>query len=130
MARPRKIKHPIGLDVALRFYLPKKRPEHRRKIFRAWRRTCLKANLKREPTEHETEADARLFREPEFDAANCRFGFWDLLKDFVPVYQKENRRKKAQIAAAKRWSKKSEKSHRRDFCRSNLCRASENLRQA
>jgi len=109
MGRPAKIKRPIGLDVALRFYLPKKRPEHRRKIFHAWRVVILRANLKREPTDHETEADARLFREPDFDAANCRFGFWDSLKEFVPGYQKENRIKKAQSAAVVRWSKKSEK---------------------
>jgi hypothetical protein len=95
--------------VALRFYLPKKRPEHRRKFFRAWRLVILRANHKREPTDLEIEADLALFREPNFDAANYQFGFWDSLKDFVPVYQKENRRKKAQIAAAKRWSKKSEK---------------------
>jgi hypothetical protein len=109
MARPGKIKHPIGLDVALRFCLHQKRPEHRRKIFHAWRLAILRANLKREPTDLEIETQLALFREPDFDAANCPFGFWDLLKDFVPVYQKENRRKKAQIAAAKRWSKKSEK---------------------
>lgn len=105
MARPRKIKHPIGLDVGLRFYLPKKRPEHRRKIFRAWRVTILRATLKQEPTDQEIEAQIKLFREPDFDAANCPFGFWDLLKDFVPVYQKENRIKKAQSAAVIRWSK-------------------------
>ena len=105
MARPGKIKHPIGLDVALRFYLPQKRPEHRRKIFRAWRVTILRATLKREPTDQEIEAQIKLFREPDFDAANCPFGFWDLLKEFVPVYQKENRRKKAQYAANIGWSK-------------------------
>ena len=105
MGRPGKIKRPVGLDAALRFTLLQKRPEHRRKIFRAWRLTLLRATLKREPADQEMEAQIQLFREPDFDAANCPFGFWDLLKDFVPVYQKENRRKKAQSAAVIRWSK-------------------------
>lgn len=108
MSRPGKIKHPIGLEVALRLVLRKKRPEDRMKIFREWRRTILRAELKREPTDEDMEAQIKLFREPNFDAANCRPGFWDMLKDFVPVFHKENRRKKAQIAASTRWSKKSE----------------------
>ena len=61
--------------------------------------------LKREPTDQEIEAQIKLFREPNFDATNCPFGFWDSLKEFVPVYQKENRIKKAQSAAVIRWSK-------------------------
>jgi hypothetical protein len=105
MGRPRKIKRPIGLDVGLRLALPEKRPEQRWKIFCAWRQAILRTTLKREPTDQEIEAQIKLFREPNFDAANCPFGFWDLLKDFVTVFHKENRRKKAQCAAAARWSK-------------------------
>ena len=80
------------------------------KIFREWRRVNLRATFKREPTDLEVVEEIKLFRLPNFDGANCPFGFWDSLVDFVPLYHKENRRKKAQIAAAKRWSKKSEKS--------------------
>jgi len=109
MGRPGKNKHPIGLEVGLRLVLRKKRPEDRMKIFREWRRTILRATLKREPTDQEMETQIKLFREPNFNAANCPFGFWDALSDFVPIFQKENRTKKAKIAAAKRWSKKSEK---------------------
>lgn len=105
MGRPGKIEHPVGLEVALRMVLRKKRPEDRMKIFREWRRTVLRATLKREPTDREMEAQIKLFRKPEFDAANCRFGFWDELKDFVPAFHKENRTRKAQLAASKRWSK-------------------------
>jgi len=105
MGRPAKIKRPIGLDTALLKTLPEKRPEHRRKIFRAWRVLSLGANLKREPTEEEIEAQMKLFQGPDFDAANLHPFFWDSLKDFVPVYEKENRRKKAQSAAVIRWSK-------------------------
>ena len=75
------------------------------KIFREWRRAILRAVLKREPTDQETETQIKLFRGPDFDAANCPFGFWEMMKDFVPDFHKENRRKKAQIAAEKRWSK-------------------------
>ncbi len=107
MGRPGKVKHPIGLEVALRVVLGKKRVEDRMKIFREWRRTVLRARLKREPTDDEVEGEIKLCRLPGFDAANCPFGFWDALKDFVPVFHKENRRKKAQTAAAKRWSQKS-----------------------
>lgn len=109
MGRPGKIKRPIRLEVALRYTLRKKRPEDRMKIFREWRRTILRAELKREPTDQEIEAQIKLFREPDFDAANTPDGFWDCLHDFVRVFHQENRRKKAQIAAVKRWSKKSEK---------------------
>lgn len=109
MGRPRKLKHPVVLEVALRLALPKKRPEDRMKIFREWRRSYLTATLKREPTDQELEDEIKLFRGLDFDGANCRFGFWDTLIDFVPVFHKENSSKKAHIAAATRWSQKSGK---------------------
>ena len=109
MGRPRKIERPIGLEECLRRLLPKTRPEDRMKIFREWRRVNLRATFKREPTDREVVEEIKLFREPNFDAANCPFGFWDSLTDFVPVYHKENRIKRARTAATKRWSKKSDK---------------------
>ena len=109
MGRPGKIKYPVGLEVALRKVLGKKRPEDRMKIFREWRRTVLRARLKREPTDEEVEAEIKICRRPNFDAANCPLGFWDALSDFVPVFHKENRTRKAQAAAIKMWSKKSKK---------------------
>ena len=109
MGRPAKIKRPVGLDAALLRILRGKRSEDRLKIFRAWRMAILQATFKREPTDEEIQAEFQLFRKPDFDAANLNPFFWDSLKDFVPAYQKENRIKKARIAAAKRWSKKNEK---------------------
>jgi len=105
MGRPGKIKFPIGLDEWLRRILPKKRPEDRMKIFREWRRLNLRAKFNREPTDQEIEEEIKMFRERKFDPSNYVFGFWDSLTDFVPVYHKENRRKRAQFAADKRWSK-------------------------
>ncbi len=107
MGRPKKIKRPIGLDVALRFILKKKRPEDRMKIFREWRRKYLMAKFKREPTEQEVEDEIKLIR--EHDAANFPFGFADSLKDFVPEFHKQNRIKRARTAANGRWSKESDK---------------------
>ena len=104
MGRPPKIKSPVGLDAALRVCMRKKRVEHRQEIFRAGR-TVLIARLKREPTGEEIDAELRLYREPNFDAANCTPGFWEYLPEFVPVYEKQKRLKKAQCAASKRLSK-------------------------
>lgn len=109
MGRPRKLKHPVVLEVALRLALPKKRPEDRMKIFREWRRSYLTATLKREPTDQELEDEIKLFRGLDFNAANLHPFFWEVLKDFVPVFHKENSSKKAHIAAATRWSRKSGK---------------------
>jgi hypothetical protein len=109
MGRPGKTKFPIGLDEWLRRLLPKKRPEDRMKIFREWRRVNLRAKFKREPTDQEVEEEIKSIRERKFGPSNYVFGFGDSLMDFVPVFHKENRRKKAQTAANKRWSKKSEK---------------------
>jgi hypothetical protein len=111
MGRPRNIKRPVGLDVSLRRVLRMmKRPEDRMKCFREWRRVYLSTKFKREPTDQEVEDEIKLFRDPSFDGANCRFGFWDSLADFVPDFHRDNRRKRAQIAAAARWSKKIKKS--------------------
>ena len=116
MGRPAKITRPIGLDVSLRRVLRMiNRPEDRMKCFREWRRAYLRAKFKREPTDQEVEDEIKLFREPGFDGANCRFGFWDSLADFVPEFHKQNLSKRGQTAANKRWSKKVIKSPWRDF---------------
>jgi hypothetical protein len=109
MGRPKKVQFPLGLDDWLRRMLPKKRPEDRMKIFREWRRLNLRAKFKREPTDQEVEEEIKLIRERKFDPSNYVFGFGDSLMDYVPEFHKQNRIKRAQIAAAKRWSKKSEK---------------------
>jgi hypothetical protein len=105
MGRPKKIKHPVGLADFLRIVLPEKRPELRRKIFREWRRKILAAEFKREPTDQEVDAEIKGFHEGKYSAAFIRFGFADSLKDFVPAFHQENRRKKARLAASARWAK-------------------------
>jgi hypothetical protein len=105
MGRPGKTKSPIGLDEWLRRMLPEKRPEDRMKIFREWRRLNLRATLKHEPTDQEVEEEIKLVRERKFGPANYVFGYGDSLRDFVPIFHKENRRKKAQSAAVISWSK-------------------------
>lgn len=109
MGRPKKLKPPVGLDEALRKFLPNKKLEDRMKIFREWRRVNLRVKSQREPTDQEIVEEIKLFRKPDFDAANLNPIFWNRLKDFVPVYHKENRIIKARNAANKRWSKKNEK---------------------
>ena len=104
MARPEKIKHPVGLDEFLRRLFPKKRPELRQKIFREWRRTILTAEYKRAATDQEVDAELKLFREGKLSAAFYKFGFADSLNDYVPVYLQEIRVKKASNAATARWS--------------------------
>jgi DNA-directed RNA polymerase specialized sigma subunit len=110
MGRPKKPKFPVELDALLRVALRPKRTEDRMKIFREWRRTELRAELKREPTDQEVAAEIQLIRDRKFHTANQIFHFSESIKDFVPGFEKENRRKKAQIAAKAKWSKKSEKS--------------------
>jgi hypothetical protein len=113
MGRPRKIKSPMGLDDWLRRMLPEKRPEDRMKIFREWRRLNLRTTLKREPSDQEIADEIEIIR--GLDAFNYPFGFGDSLRDFVPEFHKQNRINRAQAAANKRWSKKSEKKSLRDF---------------
>jgi hypothetical protein len=107
MARPKKIRFPIGLDEWLRCVLPKRRPEDRMKIFREWRRNFLTTSLKRPPTGQELESEIALIRGIKFDEGNRIHDWAYSLKDFLPDLAKANRRKRAQIAAEKRWSKKS-----------------------
>jgi hypothetical protein len=110
MGRPKNRKFPVELDALLLIALPMKRLEDRMKIFREWRRTELRAELKREPTDQEVAAEIQLIRDWKFHNPNQMFRLTEALRDFVPEFEKENRRKKAQIAANAKWSKKSEKS--------------------
>jgi len=111
MARPRKLKFPIGLDDWLRLALRGKRLEDRWKIFKEWRRSYLRITLKREPTESEFELEIKKWKEAEiFDSTQIMVWSDNLRMDFLPKYRKENRIKRAGIAAEKRWSKKNKKS--------------------
>jgi hypothetical protein len=115
MARPKKIKFPIGLDEWLRRVLPKTRPEVRMKIFRELRRSILRADLKRPPTEQELVSDIALIRATKFEQGNRIYEWAYCLRDFVPEFHKQNRIARAKVAAVSRWSKKSEKSTCSDF---------------
>lgn len=108
MARPKKSEFPICLERFLLVALPRKRPEDRMKIFREWARGNLWMRLGRQPSEEEFDI--------EFDGW-CKKQFSNLmfvdmlasnLKEFVPRFTAENRKRRAQNAAAKRWSKKSQ----------------------
>jgi hypothetical protein len=105
MARPRKVKGPLTLEEWLRIILRKKRPEDRMKIFREWCRFILRVRFNREPTDPEIQEEFKLIRERKFEDPNYTWSLGDSLKEFVPVFHKENSRKKAQSAAAIRWSK-------------------------
>ncbi|HYV28078.1 MAG TPA: hypothetical protein VFA77_11125 [Candidatus Eisenbacteria bacterium] len=94
------------MEEFLRAALKKKRPEDRMKIFREWRRSCLRKILNREPTDQELEDEIKMIRETKFGDPYQAEDWAYLLRDFVPVFHKENRIKKARLAATKRHSKK------------------------
>ena len=116
MARPKKIKFPIELDEFLRLVLPQKRLEDRIKIYREHLRTGLTpdGNAVIHRSDDEVSAliqmkRARKFNEEQYECAA------EMLRNFLPQYEAENRKKRAQIAAAKRWSKENgEKTHRKN----------------
>jgi hypothetical protein len=111
MARPRKFKFPIRLEDWLRLALRGIRPEDRWKIFKEWRRAYLKITLKREPTESEFELEIKKWQAIEiYDSTQIMVWTDNLRMDFLPKYRKENRIKRAGIAAEKRWSNKNKKS--------------------
>src|ERR1035437_703454 len=100
MPRPRKREYPLKLDEWLRIALRGIRLEDRWNIFRAWRRWYLIFELKRKPTDQEVEADIKKFQQFEFRLSNQEMNWIDNLKyDFLPIYRKENRIKRAQTAS-------------------------------
>ena len=107
MARPIKNKLPINLDAWLRVVLRGKRPEDRFKIFREWRRSYLRQTLNREPTDSEFENGVDKWKKHEFWLSYVEMRWIDNIRlDFLPQFHKENRVKRARIAADKRWTKK------------------------
>ena len=112
MVRPRKLKIPFKLNDWLRLALhgKKKRPEDRWKIFREWRRWCLKDTLKRDPTDDELESEIRQWQGYEFYHTNREWGWSDnLTLDFLPIYTKEQKTKRAKAMAAGTWSEENRK---------------------
>src|SRR5262249_24398885 len=101
MGRPRKITFPVSLEKWLHVCMPRKRLEDRMKIFREWRRFSLRVQFKREPTDQEIEDDIKLIRETKFKEGDRIHDWAFCLKDFLPVFHKENRRIRAQTAATK-----------------------------
>jgi hypothetical protein len=112
MARPRKIEFPIGLDEMLRIALPKKRPEDRMQIFREWARSNLTVKLWRQPTDEEFQADFELWCKKQFKEMLFVNDIAAFLKAFVPHFSAANRKRRAQMAATKRWSNKDIKKKR------------------
>ncbi len=128
MGRPRKVEYPIRLQEMLRIILRDKRPEDRMKIFREYQRYYLNANLRRQPSEDELEAEIKKWQDTEIYGLNP--GFIDNLKfDFLPKYLKENRSKRGEllpIAAGQKMKKLLDSF----FYGPILNQASENLSQA
>jgi hypothetical protein len=110
MPRPRKLVYPLKLEEWLRIALRGIRLEDRMNICRAWRRWYLIFLIKRKPTEQEVDEDIKNFQQLEFCLSNQEMKWIDSLRhDFLPLYRRENRIKRAQVAATKRWSKKNSK---------------------
>ncbi|HTB82961.1 MAG TPA: hypothetical protein VK742_04840 [Candidatus Sulfotelmatobacter sp.] len=106
MGRPRKIKFPIELDEFLRLALPKRRLEDRLKIYREHLRTdlALDGNTVIHRSDDEIIAlikmkRLRKFSEDQYECARR------MLLNFLPQYEANNRKQRAQNAAAKRWGK-------------------------
>jgi hypothetical protein len=106
MARPRKIKFPIELDEFLRLALPKKRFEDRIKIYREHLRTGLASdgNTVIHRSKDEIIALIQMKRARKFNEEQYKCAA-EMLLNFLPWYERENRKRRAQIAAAKRWGK-------------------------
>jgi len=77
------------------------------KIFREFAKMNLWVRMGREPTDEESSQDLEKWCKKEFYSGIDWLS--DSLKEFVPKFSAENRKKRAQIAASKRWSKKVEK---------------------
>ena len=105
MPRPKKATLPASLETILRVTFRQKRPEDRMKIFQEWSRVNLWAKLGRQPTDEEFHTDFELWCQKPFNNP----AYIDMvvmnLKEFAPKFSAENRKKRAQIAATKRWSK-------------------------
>ena len=108
MARPRKIKFPIGLEELLRLALPDKRQEDRLKYYRLDLRADLKWKWNRLPTEEEVGLAMAASRTKRFSEGMAS-ALCITLRHCVSIYEveirREIRRNRAKIAAAKRWSK-------------------------
>ena len=110
MARPPKTKFPMHLDTWLRLALPKKRPEDRMKILREWRRFSLEKKLNREPTDQELKDEVKQWQEHEFFDSHNSYNLMYSIREFLPIFHKENLSKRAKAMAAGRWTKKIDKS--------------------
>ena len=106
MARPKKVKLPIGLQEVLRIALPNKRTEDRMKIFRVWARSNLTTKLWRAPTEEEFQIEFDLWCNKPFQEMSWVENVAGFLKNFVPHFTAANRKKRAQTAANAKWKKK------------------------
>lgn len=107
MARPKKLKWPVRLEVLLRIYLRNKRPEDRWKIFREWLKWDFKKKFGKEPTDDELQAQMADWQKGQFYHSQNVINAMDSLNyDFLPVFRQSNRERRASIAAKKRWEKR------------------------
>ncbi len=108
MARPRKIKYPIGLEDRLRLAFPKKRIEDRFKFYRMEMRDHLIHQLQRKPTNEEIEQAIIKEREDRYDYERTQ-NFVFVMRLHHGAFARELKRNKAIKMAKARWSKKNEK---------------------
>jgi hypothetical protein len=105
MARPRKIKFPIKLEELLRLALPKKRLEDRFKYYRLILRDKIGWTISPQPTDELVEKEIVKARSIQYGEQDANY-LINYIRYNVPVFEAEIRQKRAEIAAAKRWSKK------------------------
>ena len=105
MARPRKIKFPINLDELLRLALPEKRLEDRFKYYRLILRNQIDWTNSLQPIDEKVEKEIVKARSIKYDEREANY-LINYIRYNVPIFEAEVRQKRAEIAAAKRWSKK------------------------
>lgn len=98
----------MKLEEMLRLALPKKRPEDRFKFYRMLVRDSLCGRNGRWPTEQEIEEEIIKMRSKQHEEIHV-FNLRIIFREHLRTFEAENRKKRAQLAAAKRWAKKSEK---------------------
>jgi hypothetical protein len=105
--RMKKINGTVGIDDLLRSALPRKRPEVRAFLCRAWVRANLEVKLSREPSDEEVQADLARLQQRRFVPFTIPFQMYcDQLLDFSRRFGQVRRTQRARKAAQERWAKK------------------------
>jgi hypothetical protein len=98
----------------LRLVLPKKRIADRMEIFREWAKSNLAVKLWRRPTLKEIDKDFGLWCRHQWKSLEHVHDTAELIKEFAPQFSALKRKKRAQIAAAKSWSKENREKRKKN----------------